>query len=316
VIQDDVWIGASCIIRRGVTIGTGAVIGANSFVNQDVPPFAIMAGSPARNIGARFDDQTAAKILASKWWELPGRGAHPHRTTYARNLVMIVSRLIGGLGNQMFQYAAGRALACAVVFAIDSRAFADYKTHAFGMQCFCADLTEAPARLIPNPPAEGRLQRLLRRFLPSPLRVYTEKTFTFDNAVLSLPDGTYLDGYWQSEKYFADFADQIRKDFAVKAAPSAPSQAWLELIDRTHSVSLHIRRGDYVSNAAAAAVHGTCDLGYYERAVAHLHQVTGQAPELFVFQMTWIGSQPTCSFLTRCTWCVTMTPPPTSKTCA
>lgn len=75
VIQDDVWIGASCIIRRGVTIGTGAVIGANSFVNQDVPPFAIMAGSPARNIGARFDDQTAAKILASKWWELPASEA-------------------------------------------------------------------------------------------------------------------------------------------------------------------------------------------------------------------------------------------------
>ncbi len=207
---------------------------------------------------------------------------------------MIVSRLIGGLGNQLFQYAAGRALALrrGVPFAIDSRAFADYKTHAFGMQCFCADLTQAPARLLPKPPAEGRLQRLLRRFLPNPLRVYTEKAFTFDDGVLSLPDGTYLDGYWQSEKYFADFADEIRKDFAVKAAPSAPNQAWLELIGRTHSVSLHIRRGDYVSNAAAAAVHGTCDLAYYERAVAHLHQVTGQAPELFVFSddLDWVAA--------------------------
>lgn len=71
VIQDDVWIGAACIIRRGVTIGTGAVIGANSFVNRDVPPFAIVAGSPARCIGSRFDAQTAARILASRWWELP-----------------------------------------------------------------------------------------------------------------------------------------------------------------------------------------------------------------------------------------------------
>lgn len=71
VIQDDVWIGAACIIRRGVTIGTGAVIGANSFVNKDVPPFAIMAGSPARCIGVRFDADMSARILASRWWELP-----------------------------------------------------------------------------------------------------------------------------------------------------------------------------------------------------------------------------------------------------
>ncbi|RAM61656.1 hypothetical protein RB25_21875 [Herbaspirillum rubrisubalbicans] len=207
---------------------------------------------------------------------------------------MIVSRLIGGLGNQMFQYAAGRALALrrGVPFAIDSRAFSEYKTHAFGMQCFSAELNEAPARLLPNPPAEGRLQRLLRRFMPTPLKVYTEKSFTFDADVLSLPDGTYLDGYWQTEKYFADFADTIRGDFTVRHAPSAGNKAWLERIAGTHSVSLHIRRGDYVSNAAAAAVHGTCDLGYYERAVAYLREITGVDPELFVFSddLDWVAA--------------------------
>ena len=198
---------------------------------------------------------------------------------------MIVSRLIGGLGNQMFQYAAGRALSLrrGVPFAIDSRAFSDYKTHAFGMQCFSAEFNEAPPRLLPLPPAEGRLQRLLRRFMPTPLNVYTEKTFTFDAALLSLPDGVYLDGYWQTENYFADFAVAIRSDFTVRHAPSTANQAWLERIAQTHSVSLHIRRGDYVSNAAAAAVHGTCDLGYYERAVAYLRQATGVDPVLFVF---------------------------------
>ena len=71
VVQDDVWIGAASIIRRGITIGTGAVIGANSFVNKDVSPFAIMVGSPARCIGYRFKEQTVAKILASRWWALP-----------------------------------------------------------------------------------------------------------------------------------------------------------------------------------------------------------------------------------------------------
>lgn len=198
---------------------------------------------------------------------------------------MIVSRLIGGLGNQMFQYAAGRALALrlGVPFFIDSRAFADYKTHAFGLKNFCVDLQESPPNLLPNPPAEGRLQRILRRLLWTPLRVQTEKTFTFDPAVLNLSDNVYLDGYWQSEKYFVDFADGIRSDFTIRPIPSHANQVWLESIAQTHSVSLHVRRGDYVSNPAAAAVHGTCDLGYYERAVAYIKQATGRDPELFVF---------------------------------
>jgi acetyltransferase-like isoleucine patch superfamily enzyme len=71
VIHDDVWVGAACIIRRGVTIGAGAVIGANSFVNCDVDPFAIMVGSPARCIGYRFSPEKIARLLESRWWELP-----------------------------------------------------------------------------------------------------------------------------------------------------------------------------------------------------------------------------------------------------
>lgn len=198
---------------------------------------------------------------------------------------LIVSRLIGGLGNQMFQYAAGRALALrrGVPFAIDSRAFADYSTHAFGMQCFNVVLKEAPIHLLPKPPAEGRLQRLLRKFIPTPLSIYTEKTFTFDEAVIDLPGGVYLDGYWQSEKYFSDYADVIRSDFKVRHEPSIANRDWLERISQTHSVSLHIRRGDYVTNASAAAVHGTCDLGYYERAVSYLRAITGIDPVLYVF---------------------------------
>jgi virginiamycin A acetyltransferase len=70
VIGNDVWIGVSCIIRRGVTIGDGAVIGANSFVNKDVLPYTIVAGSPAKLIRKRFDDNKINKILSSRWWNL------------------------------------------------------------------------------------------------------------------------------------------------------------------------------------------------------------------------------------------------------
>jgi acetyltransferase-like isoleucine patch superfamily enzyme len=68
-IGNDVWIGANVIIRRGVTIGDGAVVGAGAFVNRDVPPYAIVAGIPARQIRSRFDEALVERLLAVKWWE-------------------------------------------------------------------------------------------------------------------------------------------------------------------------------------------------------------------------------------------------------
>lgn len=69
VIKNDVWIGASSVIRRGITVGNGAVIGANSFVNHDVPSFAVVAGSPAKIIKYRFESDVIDKINNSKWWD-------------------------------------------------------------------------------------------------------------------------------------------------------------------------------------------------------------------------------------------------------
>jgi len=69
IIEHDVWIGVNSTIKRGVRIGTGSVIGANSFVNTDVPPFAIVAGSPARILRYRFDDSKIQRILLSEWWK-------------------------------------------------------------------------------------------------------------------------------------------------------------------------------------------------------------------------------------------------------
>lgn len=69
-IAHDVWIGSGATIRRGVTLGIGCVVGANSFVNKTVPPFAIVGGVPAKLIRYRFGENKIARILASKWWEL------------------------------------------------------------------------------------------------------------------------------------------------------------------------------------------------------------------------------------------------------
>lgn len=69
-IGHDVWICRNVVIRQGVTVGTGAVIGANAFVNRDVPPYAMVGGVPGKVIRYRFDDETVARLLASEWWTL------------------------------------------------------------------------------------------------------------------------------------------------------------------------------------------------------------------------------------------------------
>lgn len=67
-IGNDVWIGCNSTILRGVHIGDGAVIGANSLVNRDVPPYAVVAGCPAKIIKYRFPKETIDKLITIKWW--------------------------------------------------------------------------------------------------------------------------------------------------------------------------------------------------------------------------------------------------------
>lgn len=68
VIGNDVWIGSKCLIKGGVTIGDGAVIGMGSVVTRDVPSYEIWAGNPARCIRKRFDDETIKKLKEVQWW--------------------------------------------------------------------------------------------------------------------------------------------------------------------------------------------------------------------------------------------------------
>ncbi|MBI3511421.1 MAG: CatB-related O-acetyltransferase [Bacteroidetes bacterium] len=67
----DAMVGSQSIILSGVSIGHGAVVAAGSFVNKNVPPYAIVRGIPARIVAYRFDEATIARLLASEWWNLP-----------------------------------------------------------------------------------------------------------------------------------------------------------------------------------------------------------------------------------------------------
>jgi len=68
-VGNDVWIGDGCTIKRGISIGDGAVIAAKAFVTKSVPPYAIVGGVPARVIRYRFDERTIERLLRAKWWQ-------------------------------------------------------------------------------------------------------------------------------------------------------------------------------------------------------------------------------------------------------
>ena len=190
---------------------------------------------------------------------------------------MIYARLHGRLGNQMFQYAAARGLAARldVPFALDTRR-AIHKGEGVLTRVFDLALTE-PENL---PPAqhERRLGYYIWRGFGLAPKIYREKGLGYNPAFETLPDGTYLHGYWQCERYFSAIADDIRAVFVPRQPMSSQNAEMAQRIASGPSVSLHVRRGDYLTVGA----HGTCDQTYYDAALAAVTQGL-PAPTVYVF---------------------------------
>jgi hypothetical protein len=236
--------------------------------------------------------------------------------------MVVASRLCGGLGNQLFQFAAGRSLAqrCGARLILDATSFSlpqEPRKFALAPYPIDADVeldgyAYAPPRPVvglPRPPGArerpdgivdrvayrlkkrglmndaafavvlGVLQRVAGR--PAALRVFSEKTFDYDPAFTKLGARTYLDGYWQSERYFADARDSIRRELTLPDAPNAANASWLAQIQASNSVCVHVRRGDYLLPPYSAQ-HGICSVGYYERAMLLVAERT-EKPRFFVF---------------------------------
>lgn len=87
-IGNDVWIGTQCVLLTGITIGDGAIIAANSVVTSDVPPYAVVGGSPARVIKFRFSDDIINRLLESKWWEWSDDKISMNRELFFGDLTM------------------------------------------------------------------------------------------------------------------------------------------------------------------------------------------------------------------------------------
>lgn len=190
---------------------------------------------------------------------------------------MIYTRLHGRLGNQMFQYAAARALAArhGVPVALDPREALRRKE---GVLTRVFDLPVAEPGSLPPNRHNAPLRYLVWRYVGLQPRFRREQGLGFNTEIEEWGDGSYLHGYWQSERYFADSAEQLRRDFRFPAA-SAPNTSIAGRIARANSVSLHVRRGDYLTFGA----HGVCGQSYYRAALGRIIDRLSDQPTVFVF---------------------------------
>ena len=207
---------------------------------------------------------------------------------------MIGVRLMGGLGNQMFQYALGKKMSLRLgkPLGLDLIFFENIEERdtlrEYELDCFKLNQRFISST---NRPQENRdelykskrgaLLKLRDSIAGKPWHIYHEAHHQFDMNALSQPDKTYFIGYWQTEKYFADIREELLKDFQFKTIATGKNAEHMRRIESTPSISIHVRRGDYISNPHANKFHGLAGKKYYEEA---LKLITSKVkkPELFV----------------------------------
>jgi hypothetical protein len=201
---------------------------------------------------------------------------------------VIISNLVGGLGNQMFQYACGRSLSLELnqnlKFSKDMIHF--YKNPHNGIEL--DRIFELNLNLV----SRFELAKTIGRFRSYPL---TRKVLEFNSLYKfrgprfiiepqfrylcdldhRARNGAYLQGYWQSERYFKKYSTIIKEDFNFKNLANITNINNIklaELINRTNSLGIHIRRGDYVNNRKTYSIHGVCSIEYYLSAVKNIQE--------------------------------------------
>jgi hypothetical protein len=205
---------------------------------------------------------------------------------------LVIAKLTGGLGNQMFQYAMARRVAIVNNFTLklDTTWFENnplnrtYDLNHFSIIENFASQKEI--KLLKNSqiyPAKKYIYRLIElgKTDQKPSHII-EKSIDYDPDVLLISNSVYLEGYWQSEKYFKDVEGIIREELNFRHKADAINSEFVEMIGHYNSVSIHVRRGDYVSNDVTNKVHGTCSLDYYNNAIDYIKN-SEKKPYFFVF---------------------------------
>lgn len=205
---------------------------------------------------------------------------------------MIITKLNGGIGNQLFQYAAGKNLAIKnnTILKLDLSDYdkIDPRYRHYDLNSFNIEEKIATEEDMEKIQKKG-ISKFLEIFLP-----YFKRTlikyhgYDFDPDFFKIKDNVILDGYWQSEKYFIDSADAIRKEFTLKNEPGTRAKEMAEKIVNAESVSLHIRRGDYLSGKFSS-IYPVLATDYYLQAINLIAEKTDN-PVFFIFSddIEWV----------------------------
>ena len=162
---------------------------------------------------------------------------------------MIITKLQGGLGNQLFQYALGRFLSYKlnVPLKLDIGYYQNDKKRECLLNNFMISALIATEEEIKKIKSESVFEKIKNLFFKRKNEQETfVESYSFNQEVLNLPDNTYLEGFWQNEKYFKDIESIIRKEIVLKESLPFKANLLIELINNVNSVSIHIRRGDYI----------------------------------------------------------------------
>jgi len=198
----------------------------------------------------------------------------------------------------MFQYAVGRSLSLRLQteFKLDISEFDGYSLHqgfeldrVFGINTHLA--AEREIRELLGWQSVPLIQRLVARLAPGGRlgRMVCEPHYHYWPGIRNISGDCYLSGYWQSGEYFSEIEAVIRKDFSFKSFTDDKNRKLADKIQSVHSVSLHVRRGDYVASAKTNAMHGTCSLDYYRQAIDYINRYV-EGVYFFVFSddIPWV----------------------------
>lgn len=200
---------------------------------------------------------------------------------------MIIIKTKGGLGNQMFQYAFGRALSLARNTDLrldveDSSTLKGIKTDI--QRPFLLDHFKIKATIATKEEIRNTRKAFLLYFSKLWRKLINYNYYAFDPSFLKKKDDTYFEGlWWQSEKYFNAIRETLLKDFELKEGFGTEAEKVAESIRQTeYPVSIHVRRGDYANDPLTLAYHGLATLEYYKEALIAITKKVAH-PVFYVF---------------------------------
>lgn len=209
---------------------------------------------------------------------------------------MIIVHLMGGLGNQLFQYATGRRLAEKhhSELKFDTESYRNDKQRALSLLPFCIKGSEAAKEEIKALKTKDAYLNLLpgiRKVLPVKFKkILRSPAFGFNKQVIKGGREHYLFGYWAHEKYFKDIRSILLQDLTLKAEYQTQEFiAAQKRLQQENSISIHIRRGDYANSSTIKSYFGLMPLSYYEKAIEKI-QEKSESPVFTVFtdDVNWV----------------------------